>query len=118
MKPIIRNMIKSDLENFNHEGKSVRGLVVELDGKVIGYAGVLHTVPFQAFSNMTKELRQYPKVIVKMMRRFRQVVDKYSLPVYAIASKGEGNSGKVLERTGFKYSHEHEFGSIYVWVTQ
>jgi len=110
--PNIRPLTKSDLGEFNSMGKTVRGYAIELDGEVIGIAGVLHTRPLQAFSRMKDELREYPKTIVKVIKMFKDVLKNYDMPVYAIASETEYNSTKVLERIGFELMNNRN----YVWI--
>jgi hypothetical protein len=110
--PKIRPLKKSDLGEFNSMGKTVRGYAVELDGKVIGIAGVLHTRPLQAFSRMEDELRKHPKTIIEVINTFKDILKNYDMPVYAIASEKEYNSTKVLERIGFELMNDRK----YVWI--
>ena len=109
----IRPLTRDDLSEFVHMGFTVRGLAIELDDEVVGIAGVLHSNPIQAFSRMDDKLRKHPKTIVKVIRKFKDIVSSYSSPIYAIASKREYNSTKVLERIGFKFFHENEQGRFY-----
>lgn len=110
--PEIRPLKKSDLGEFNSMGKTVRGYAVELDGKVIGIAGVLHTRPLQAFSRMEDELRKHPKAIIKVIKMFKGILKNYDMPVYAIASETEYNSTKVLKRIGFELINNRN----YIWM--
>lgn len=112
--PKIRPLKKSDLGEFDSMGFTVRGYAVELDGKVIGIAGVLHTRPLQAFGQIKDELRKYPKTIMKVIKMFKSILESYDMPVYAIACKKEYNSTKVLERIGFEFSHKNEQGRFYI----
>jgi hypothetical protein len=109
----IRPLNRDDLKEFVHMGFTVRGLAVELDGEVVGIAGVLHSYPIQAFSRMDDKLRKYPKTIVKVIKMFKAIVDKYDSPIYAIASEKEHNSTKVLERIGFEFFYKNEKGRFY-----
>lgn len=109
----IRPLNRNDLNEFTHMGFTVRGLAIELDNEVVGIAGVLHSYPIQAFSRMSDELRKYPKTIMKVIRMFKSIVDKYETSIYAIASEEEKNSTKVLERIGFEFLYENERGRFY-----
>jgi len=112
--PLIRPLNKNDKWWFTHHDKTVRGVVVELDGEIIGVAGVLHTSPLQAFSEMSDKIRKYPKTVMKVMLSFKKVLEHYDLPMYAIANEDEHNSRKVLERIGFKPLD----GRMYKWQQQ
>lgn len=114
--PIIRPILKSDIVAYRGSvfEQSFRGIAVELDDKVIGVAGVLHTDTLQAFSMIKDELRKYPKTLVKAGRYFREILAKYESPIYAIASPDEENSEGFLEHVGFKQYN----GRLYRWPIQ
>lgn len=99
------------MKDFNHHGYSVRGVVVELDGELIGVGGVLHSSPMQAFSVMDDKIRKYPRTIMKVILSFKELLNNYQLPIYAKCSMREKNSRKVLERIGF----ELVGGRLYQW---
>jgi len=109
--PFVRPLRKGDLKTFKHHGFSVRGMVAELDGEILAVSGVLHSTPLQAFSEIDDKMREYPKVIIKMILSFKDILKHYPLPVYAIANEKEHNSRKVLERVGFKLIE----GRTYKW---
>jgi hypothetical protein len=106
-----RDIIAFKGENYND---SIRGLVVELDGEIIGIAGVMQGQCLQAFSSISDTMRKYPKSLVKAAIYFRSILSKYEAPVYAIANPDESNSKGYLEYVGF----EHYDGSIYRWQTR
>lgn len=85
---------------------------MDLDGEIIGVAGVLHTPFKQAFSSMTDEMRHYPKTIMKVGHKMRKILNSYNEDIYAVASDREDNSKAFLERVGFK----HYDGEVYVWT--
>lgn len=91
--------------------QSLRAIVVEHEGKPVGIAGVLHTSPHQCFSEMSDEMRQSPKTIVKVARAMREILNSYDTKVYAIASIGEKNSSRFLEFVGFNQVK----GDLYIW---
>ena len=96
----------SDFKQF-----SFRGYAAELDGEVLAIAGVIHTVPLQAFSLMHEGMRKYPKTIIKAIKVFRELLNKYDQPVFAIADEKESNSEKLLMKTGF----EPMGGRVFKW---
>ena len=116
MKPVIRPATKADI--IVYRGKpykeSFRGIVADLDGEVLGIAGVLHTMQLQAFSSIKDELRKYPKTLILGAREFRKILNGYERDIYAIASKEERNSARFLEYVGFEPYHER----IYKWQYQ
>lgn len=94
--------------------ESFRGIVADLDGEIIGIAGVLHANQLQAFSEITDELRKHPKTLVLAAREFRDILNSYDYPIYAQASEEEKNSAGFLEYVGF----EHYQKRIYKWAQQ
>ncbi len=115
-QPVIRPATKADIVKFRGKPyrESFRGIVVEIDGEIIGVAGVLHTEVLQAFSTIKDELRKRPKLLVTSAKIFRDVLRSYSCPVYAQASDKEKNAAGFLEYIGF----EHYQGSVYKWPIQ
>lgn len=113
---ILRPATKADI--IAYRGKpyeeSFRGIVAELDNEVVGVAGVLHTSPLQAFSNIRDVLREYPKTLILGVREFRKILNSYDSQIYAIANENEKNSTGFLEYVGF----EHFNKRIYRWPIQ
>jgi hypothetical protein len=85
--PNIRTLKKGDIEKLYDSpfAESVRGLAVESDDGVVAVAGVIHTLPLQAFSNMKDSLRKYPKTIMKTAMRLKSILNSYETPIYAFA---------------------------------
>jgi len=94
--------------------ESFRGIVADLDGEIIGIAGVLHSSQLKAFSEITDELRNRPKMLILGAREFRGILNSYNYPIYAHASEEEINATGYLEYVGF----EHYQKRIYKWVPQ
>ena len=121
-KPIIRSATSADLDQFYGEDKpsvSMRAIVVEIDGKVAGIAGMsYHDNQMVAFSKMDDELRKYPVTIMKAAKRFAGIMNKYGRNVFAIASCHEKGSDRFLKRVGFSFIGETEAGRVYQWVQQ
>jgi len=111
---VIRAANRDDIIAWRGEPykESFRGIVVEVDGVVIGIGGVLHAAQLQAFSEITDELRKRPRLSVLAAREFRKVLNQYDYPIYAGASEKEVNAGGYLEYIGFEHYKER----IYRWV--
>jgi hypothetical protein len=113
--PVVRLAKAEDIEQFcgKRYPQSMRAVVVELEGEIIGIGGVLHTAPRQAFSEIKDELRRRPKALLKAGKMFRTILDMYDVPVYAIASPKEKNSRGFLEWVGFVPFENNE--DLYQW---
>ncbi len=113
---VLRPATKADI--IAYRGKtykeSFRGIVAELDGEILGIAGVLHTANLQAFSSIDDKLRKYPKSLVKAAIMFRDILNSYDSTIYAKADEHEKNSTGYLEYVGFEPYSER----IYKWPTQ
>lgn len=112
-KPIIRPATKADVIAFRGKpyDESFKGVVADLDGEIIGIAGVLHTEHLQAFSTIEDELKKYPKILVLAAREFRNILNSYQSTIYALASCKEKNSKGFLKYIGF----ERYTGRLYKW---
>ena len=115
-KPKIRPATRTDIIEFRGEPyrESFKGIVAELDGEIIGVAGVLHTEHLQAFSTITDAMRKYPKSIILAARKFKEILNSYECQIYALASEKEKNSTGFLEHVGF----EKYRGELYRWPIQ
>lgn len=94
-------------------GKTLRGFAAELDGEVVGVAGVIYTKPPQAFTHMADNLRRYPKFILQFIDYFADWMKQHHTVLYAVPSCNEKNAKKVLERAGFRQYR----GEVYKWQT-
>lgn len=112
----IRPANKADIMAYRGKvyKESFRGIVAEIDGKVVGIAGVLHTQPLQAFSNVLPELKKRPKALIMAAREFRKILNSYDSPIYAVADEKEKNSTGYLEYVGFEPYQKR----IYRWPTR
>lgn len=106
----VRPLRKSDLDKFKSHGETVRGFAIEIDGEVEAVYGVIHTVPMQAFSEMSDKLKKHPRVIMRAILSFKDILKQYDNDIYAIPSSKYPNSSKVLERIGFKLTN-----GVYKW---
>lgn len=114
--PLIRPARASDLAALGVDtfGATNRGWVAELDGEVLGAAGVLHTRPFQAYAMMRPEMKRWPKVMVRAIGMFREMLQEHYTAVYAVADENYPNSMRVLEKAGF----QHVDGRVFKWAYQ
>ena len=111
MTPTVRPIRRSDLPPEFTE--TVRGWAIELDGQVIGTAGIIYTDFLQAFSRMEPALAKYPKVIVKVGKKLAELCSRVSGSVYAYADPDHPKSTEFLEHLGFV-----EDQGIYRWAKQ
>jgi hypothetical protein len=99
----IRELRKADIIEFYGKpfAESMRGFAVDLDGELVGVAGVVYTDPIMVFSEMKDSLRKYPKTIMKTAHRLKSILNKYESSLYAFANEDEKNSVNFLKRVGF-----------------
>ena len=98
--------------------ESLKAIVVEEDEKPVAIAGVLHTEPPQCFSVMLDDARKSPKTIVRVGQQMRQLLDSYSVTVYAIADLRENDAPRFLRFMGFTYFKTTSQGELYRWQPQ
>lgn len=116
----LRPITKADVLAF--KGKpfncSVKGFVVVSDDEIVAMAGVMYSIPMQAFSTITDEGRKFPKLFIHGARRFRELLSEFDLPIIAFANPLINSSEKYLEYIGFEYIGDNaEHGRIYKWLT-
>jgi hypothetical protein len=114
--PILRPATRADVIAMEGKlyGASFRGIAAEIDGKVIGVAGVMQTQNLQLFGSLTREVRHYPKMLITAARMLIEILNQYDSPIYAMPDEGVKNSARFLEYMGFKHYH----GRIYRWLQQ
>ena len=110
----IRPATRADVDELVPDtyGKTVRAVVAEKDGRLIGIGGVIHTTPLQWFGHVSDELRSHPKSLLKAAKIMRDMVESYDVPVYATTDDDVEASGRFLEHLGF---HKMEDEEIYRW---
>lgn len=118
-RPIIRTATAADLDEFYGDDRpsaSMRAIVVELDGKVAGVAGIsYHGDQMTAFSKMHDVLKAYPVTIMKAAKRFTDILNKHGRNVFAIAACYEKGSDRFLQHVGFTFIGETSEGRVYQW---
>lgn len=117
---LLRPATKDDLDKLCGDSVSgtVRAIACERNGELLGVAGVMHTSPMQCFLNMTPEMKESPRTIVKAVRMVRKLLDGYIGPVYAIASCEEVTARGFLKHIGFEYVATTFQGDVYQWHPQ
>lgn len=95
---------------------SARALVVENgDSEVVLVAGVLHTEPLTAFMEMRDTVRESPRVLIRGIPLFRQILGQYSAPILAQANPDEPGAGRYLARVGFREVAQTSDRRVFVW---
>lgn len=116
MEPEVRSATAADLAAFYGEPQPLtqRAMVVVLDGKPIGIAGVAYErgVPVALFAEMKPEMKRFPKVIVRGARRFLAETPNIK-GLRASASTPE--AARFLGFLGFKYIGSYGDHMIYEW---
>lgn len=120
-RPELRNITAEDYEALYGERPkvSIRGVAAELDGKVIGVAGIAY-LPGQimVFSDIRDELKQYPVFLMKAGRRFAKMLNKYGRYAVATACPKEKNSAEFLKHIGFTKIGSTSDEEVYQWLQQ
>lgn len=81
---------------------TMRALVVENEGRIVGVAGVGRMGDhLQAFSSFTEELRGHKVTLGRAAIAFKKMLTEYQGPVLAICSQSEPTAPALLERLGF-----------------
>lgn len=82
---------------------SFRGFVAELNGELVGLAGVYYQdgVPI-AFSEINPHVRSRRRDIVRGVKMLMQIVDTIKGPVYAVANPAEPTAPYLLAKLGWK----------------
>ena len=82
---------------------SVRGYVAELDGKVMGIAGLAYApTQIRAFADMAEGGQKYPMTIMRITKLVKALLNETKAPVYCNADEALPNARKFLEHVGFK----------------
>ena len=80
---------------------SMRGFTAELEGRVIGVAGIAFAKPLQCFCALDDEMKDHPREIVKAVRIVRELLNDVDLPVYATPDEYETTADQFLKHVGF-----------------
>jgi hypothetical protein len=87
-------------------------VVAVKDDRVIGVAGVyVDDARLIVFTDLSDELRQDKRTMVRGIREIFRLVQKYDLPVYAVVNTSIDGAVKLLTHVGFV----HEYEGVYAW---
>lgn len=105
IQPIVRLATDDDVRAF-YDGPlplTVKAWVADLDGKVIGIAGMVydHGMPAYLFAGMKPEMKRYKRTIV---RASKMVLDAFRhVPAGAFVDPKIPNARRFLEHLGFRF---------------
>ena len=113
-------MEAADLSTFGlgQLGYTVRAIVAEKEGMIVGAAGVVHSEPPYAFAHILDPMRDHPKAIMKVIKDFDIFLQINYDVVYAVADRNENNAPRVLQKIGFEYYMTNAQGDVYRWHKQ
>ncbi len=99
---------------YGHPPKNtLRAIVVEHQGKVIGFGGVeRHPGLYVAFSDISDDLRAMRKTLLKAAKATIELVKQCRLPVVTIQNLEESTSQNFLIHLGFIPTVEPE---VFLW---
>lgn len=111
----VRPIREDDLIEMHGElfKESMRGIAVEDGDDLVAIAGVIHGSVFQCFSSMTEQLRRSPKNIVRAGRALQDLLNQYTVPVYALTDPEQPAHARFLEWMGFEYIETTTQGRLY-----
>lgn len=100
----------------NEWKRTVRAWVAEVDGAVAALAGYSFEKEFTyAFSHIKDGVSLPRRVIYRGAVLMFEEMKRRGVPLVAIANPEIQNSGKLLQRLGFRMVGTGEEGDIYVW---
>ena len=95
---------------------SAKTLVADLDGTIIGVAGIEYRRGFlYAFSDLTPEIRQFRKALVRAGDWLLRQMIQAGVPVAAVANPNEPTAQAFLTRIGFVHVGATVDGEVYEW---
>lgn len=90
--------------------------MAELDGKVIGVAGIEYRKRFlYAFSDIGPEMRPFRKGLVRAGRWLIEQMERAGVPVVAVANPSEPTAPAFLTWMGFVHVGATIDGEVYQW---
>ena len=102
MRRNVRPLRQSDLEYFDTFGKSVIGITGTINDEPVMFAGVLLDEPLQAFSVLLDSGAKEKRLMVEMIREYKNLISNIDAPIYAVAEGYGDNPARVCEGAGFK----------------
>ena len=95
----IRPVHQDDIPNMVY---TINGIVVEQEGEILGHAAVVYSSPLQAVSDIDEKLLQYPRIIVKAVKEFRNILNRYESVIYAYPDERHDTAPGFLKHVGFE----------------
>jgi hypothetical protein len=118
----IRRATANDVALFygvdNTPKASLRGVVIAVDGEILGIGGVSMSIGGPvAFMNIKPEAVAHPLMIMKASRwMITNVFSLFRCPIYAFRDTSLESSGRYLKRMGFNKIDENS--EVYIWRPQ
>ena len=115
---IVRPARSEDIEAiYGHPAPyTLRAIVAEQDGEVLGVMGIFHSNPLMAFCRVTPHMEERcPTMILRAAKAFPALLHYYSEPVYAIPDPDEPHARAILQRAGFQRDESRD-AEVYVWT--
>lgn len=114
---MIRMTLRGDLEAAGLEVyHSFRGVTaVDESGKVTGVAGVMYSNPPQCISWISEDLRDHKRLIIEAIRKLREILNKFTMTVYAVSDPDEPTACGFIKHVGFL---ETDREGIFIWPIQ
>lgn len=117
MTVIIRPAIRADIDAYSSQaGKpSIKGIVMEKDGCVIGLGGIAYAKGrWIGFCDLSEEARGYKMHIMRGARRFLDQMRREGIRfIYAGRDEGEPGSERWLKSLGFEIDPRSQ--TLYRW---
>lgn len=114
----IRPARAEDIEQlYGHPAPyTLRAIVAEQEGEVLGIMGVFHSNPLMAFSRVLPGMKErHPTTILRAAKAFPALLHYYSEPVYAIPDPDEPHAREILKKAGFRRDESRD-AEVYVWT--
>jgi len=114
---MIRKTLRDDLRVAGLETYATfRGITaVDDEGAVKGVTGVMYSNPPQCISWISEELRQDKRVIVKAINQLRDLLNQFTISVYAVSDPNEETAQNFIKHVGFKQTDRE---GVFIWPIQ
>lgn len=114
----IRAASATDVSEFlgSMPGPSMRAIVAERQGEVLGIAGIYRQGDNQvAFSDLSEEILRYPMAIGRATRRLGRMIEATGIPTLAIEGPRIPTAPRLLEWAGFELIGNCSDGKVWSW---
>ncbi len=117
MSPTIRPLRSDDVTAYRGAPlrRTVRGFAAELDGRVVGIAGLSYDgAVLKAFSEFDPEMRGYRVTMLKAAKRVLGLIG--GCRPLAVVDGGDVRAARFARHLGFELLARHSRGDIYRWT--